>query len=476
MISLGTLRATIYETLTTLEQPSESPHSLRRHLRLRDLIFTQILSVVGNTWVGIAATLGSGESLTWVLAMLVFYFPLAAAVIYLSRAMPFEGGLYRWAKNSFGDLLGFMVAWNLWVYAMTMVADILFEIPTGLAFLIGPAAAWLPGNRPISLLLILVILAAITAFTIRGLTIGKWIHNIGGISILSVYVVLMFLPVWARLRGVPVAWHPLAMHLPPMNLFSFAIFGQMIFGALSGLEYVAILAEENKGSSRTIGLSVIFASPVICAMFILGTASVLAFQGGDKINFIAPIPQTLRWAFGNQGLGALFAGGAILLMQMRVLGVVSFLFTGATRLPLATGWDHLIPAWFARQHQRWLTPVNAILFSALLIFVLLVLGSTGVGVQEGFQVLSNASDSHYALTYLAMFAIPVIGSKSLRLSFPPWLKWTSALGFCATLFSFLISAYPFVDVVNPQIYAVKVLGTVLVSNIVGFTFYRMRRN
>lgn len=424
---------------------------------------------------GIAAALGSGQALTWVLAMLVFYIPTGAVVIYLSREMPLEGGLYKWARRSFGDLTGFMIAWNLWVYAISMVAGILFELPTTAAFMLGPAGAWLPGNRLASLLVIFLVLGAVTAFTVRGLTIGKWIHNVGSVAILSVYVVLMCLPFWARLRGVPIAWNPFSFHLPPINLFSFAIFGQMIFGALSGLEYLALLAEETKSPARAIGLSVLFASPVICAMFILGTASVVSFQGADKINFIAPIPQTLRWALGNQGLGSLFAAGAILLLQMRVLGVVSLLFTGATRLPLAAGWDHLIPAWFARQHPRWLTPVNAILFSALLIFALLVLGSAGVGIQEGFQVLANASNSHYALAYLTMFAIPVIGSKTLRAAFPRWLKWVSLTGFWATLFSFLISAYPFVDVVNPQVYAIKVLGATLVSNILGYTFYRMRQ-
>ena len=248
----------------------------------------------------------------------------------------------------------------------------------------------------------------------------------------------------------------------------------MIFGALCGLEYVALLAEESKSPTRTIGLSVVFASPIICGMFILGTASVVSFQGTDKINFIAPIPQTLRWALGNQGIGSLFASGAILLLQLRILGVVSLLFTGATRLPMVAGWDRLIPPWFARQHRRWLTPVNAILFSALLVFGLMVLGSAGVGIQEGFQVLANASTSHYALTYLTMFAIPVIGSRTLRVKLPRWLKWVSLVGFCATFFSLLISAFPFVEVVNPQIYAVKVLGTALLSNIVGFTFYRVR--
>jgi hypothetical protein len=48
------------------------------------------------------------------------------------------------------------------------------------------------------------------------------------------------------------------------------------------------------------------------------------------------------------------------------------------------------------------------------------------------------------------------------------------MGLVATLFSFLISAYPFVDVVDPRAYAAKVLGTTLISNIIGYTFYRIR--
>jgi amino acid transporter len=292
--------------------------------------------------------------------------------------------------------------------------------------------------------------------------------------VLAVYVALMVLPLWATLTGRPVHWSADAFHLPPVNLFVMAIFGQMLVGALSGLEYIALLAGESEAPERTIGLSVIFASPIICAMFILGTSSVLAFQGLNKINFIAPIPQTLRWALGNEGLGSAVATAAILLVQMRLLGVTSYLFTGATRLPLATGWDHLIPDWFNRLHARWLTPVNAILFSSALICVLLVLGSTGVQVQEAFQVLTNASLTHYELAYMAMFAIPVIGARSLRLTLPGWLKWVSIVGFCATLFSFLISAYPFVDVVDPRAYAVKVLGTTLLSNALGFTFYKFR--
>ena len=34
----------------------------------------------------------------------------------------------------------------------------------------------------------------------RGLELGKWIHNIGGISILIVYCTLIVLPFWAMAR------------------------------------------------------------------------------------------------------------------------------------------------------------------------------------------------------------------------------------------------------------------------------------
>jgi len=106
---------------------------------------------------------------------------------------------------------------------------------------------------------------------------------------------------------------------------------------------------------------------------------------------------------------------------------------------------------------------------------LLVMASAGVHAQEAYQVLSNASLTHYELMYMAMFAIPLVGAVPLRRSLPSWLKWVSLAGLCASLFSLLISIYPFVDVLNPLEYGVKIAGTVLVSNAVAVTFYMLRK-
>jgi amino acid transporter len=452
-------------------------HALTRQLTLRDLVLTQILCVVGSAWVGVAAGLGRAQALVWIAAMALFYLPMAVSVYYLNREMPLEGGLYVWARRAFGDAWGFMTAWNIWAYGLCVAAAILFGIPTELAYLLGPSFAWLPEDHVVALSILGVLLAALTLASLRGLAIGRWIHNISGAGMVTVFALLVLTPFWAMLHGTPLHYAPLAIALPKANLYSLALMGQM-FGALCGLEYIAILAGEAKAPTRNIGLSVVISSPIICAMFILGTGAVLAFHefhANTKIDFIAPIPQTLRFAFGNTGFGNVVAMAAIVLVQLRLLGATSYIFTGVTRLPMTAGWDHLIPAWFARLSKRNQVPTNSILVSAGIVAALLVLGSTGVKTAEAFQVLTQASIELYALSYLAMFAIPLVGAATLRSRFPAWVSWTSIAGFAFTCFAFLLTAYPFVEVVNAKAYAAKILGTTLLANIVGLTFYLIRR-
>src|SRR5947208_2002725 len=107
---------------------------LRRELGLRDVILTQIVYVVGVTWVGTAAKLGQSQIIFWAVAMLLFYLPQAAVVIHLTERMPFEGGLYQWAKTGLGDAAGFMVAWNLWMYAVLLLATAGLVVTANLSY------------------------------------------------------------------------------------------------------------------------------------------------------------------------------------------------------------------------------------------------------------------------------------------------------------------------------------------------------
>src|SRR5215813_11860504 len=83
---------------------------LKKELRLGDLVLTQILYIVGLSWIGYAAKLGPQNFVFWLAAVVLFYIPSGIVVIHLSKEMPLEGGIYQWAKLRFGNLMGFLVA------------------------------------------------------------------------------------------------------------------------------------------------------------------------------------------------------------------------------------------------------------------------------------------------------------------------------------------------------------------------------
>src|SRR4029079_15541276 len=119
---------------------------LRKDLGLADLTLTQVLFIVGLPWVGVAAKQGTSHVVLWLTALRLFYLPSAAVVIHLNRAMPLEGGLYQWAKIGFNELTGFMVAWNLWLFAILNTSETGLQVTQYVRYILGPAGEWLTGS------------------------------------------------------------------------------------------------------------------------------------------------------------------------------------------------------------------------------------------------------------------------------------------------------------------------------------------
>src|SRR5262249_7858007 len=121
-------------TMATVEQHSLQ---LRKELKLTDLVLTQIMYVVGLTWVCTAAKLVASRIPCWLGAMAVFYVPQAIVVIYLSRRFPLEGGLYQWSKLGLNHGLAFLVGWNLWVYAIVQLGTEGLQVANAVIYAIG---------------------------------------------------------------------------------------------------------------------------------------------------------------------------------------------------------------------------------------------------------------------------------------------------------------------------------------------------
>ncbi|MFN2509183.1 MAG: APC family permease [Chthoniobacterales bacterium] len=442
--------------------------AFKKELGLRDLVLTQIVFVVGGSWVGTAAKLQSAQAAYWLLAIALFYLPLAAVVIYLNRLMPLEGGVYQWAKFGFNEFTGFIVAWNLWLLGITVMAGTGLVIATNLSYAIGTDAAWLPGSRVFVGALNGALIAAMILITIRGLSLGKWVHNAGAILLLVTYGALIALPFIARAAGKLREYQPIEFVLPAASLFSLNIFSKISVGALSGFEYVAILAGETRAPVRNIARSVIIAAPIIALMFILGTSSVMAFTGFQELDLIGPVPQALRAGANAFGLaGTTVASLAILMLAGRSIAVLSIYFTGNTRLPMVAGWDAILPAWFSRLQPRYKTPINSIFFVGIVTLVFAIASLLGVGAQEAFQLIDSAAGNFYAVAYLVLFAIPICGLRQLRQRAPIWLRAIAVVGILVVLLSVVFSAVPIIPVESRAWFAWKIIGVTLAANVFG---------
>lgn len=455
---------------------------LRKELGLWDLVLTQIVFVVGTIWVGTAAKLGDEQLFFWLLAIATFYLPLAAVVIHLNRLMPLEGGLYQWAKLSLGEFAGFMVAWNLWVFAILVMSGIGLSVVTNLSYAF-EGARWVAGSKWFITLFSCAMVGVMVYASTRGLGLGKWVHNAGGLLLLLTFLALVALPFVSLWRGTITEYDPFVFAVPALSLSnpdllkkSINIYSKLATGALTGFEYVAILAGECKTPARNIGRSVVIAAPVIALMFILGTSSVLAFFKPDEIDLISPIAQVLTRGFGLLGAGVANVVSLVILAVVgRQVALMSIYLTANARLPLVAGWDDLLPAWFTRLHARHRTPVNSIVLVGALALGLGLLGLVGVGMQEAYQLLENAATIFYATSYVVLFSIPLFAAARIGLRAPLWLKVASLSGLLVSLLGIALTLVPIVEVESSFAFAAKLVAVTLAFNLAGALLYRWGR-
>ncbi len=454
---------------------------LRQELGLFDLVMAQMLLVIVLDFFGTAAKAGPAHVVFWLIAIVLFFIPLALVVVHLNRLMPLEGGLYEWARLAFGDQIGFLVAWNLWLFVMLYVAVIGLVTTTFLAYALGPAAAWIASNRWLILAVSFGLILGMMWLTALGLRVGKWLGNAGSIATVVTLAILIATPLVDRWRGALSEYHPLRLVMPPLTVFSLSVFTKMMFGALSGFEYVAIFAGECRNAGRNLTRSVFITAPFIALIYIFATSSILVFVAPDAVDVVGPIPQALRvglHASGTRGFDSL-AGFimplAIVLLFVNYPTSFSVYFSASARLPMVAGWDHLLPEWFTRLHAKYKTPVNSILFLGGLTLAGSAAALIGVGPQEAYELLLTWAFTFYAIAYLALFAIPFLSPKNRGLRPRLWLRVAAMSGFLMTLLYVVLSIFPIIDVENPRAYFLKIAGVVLGANLLGWAIYRTGR-
>jgi glutamate:GABA antiporter len=444
---------------------------LKKELRLGDLVLSQVLYIMTFTWLGPAGMLGPSHVIAWIPAVVLFYIPSGIVVLYLNREMPLEGGLYQWAKLRFGAAAGFLVGLNLLATVVLILAGEPSAVSNNLSYLFGTEGSWIIENRAYTMVLGAALIGGLTLVTLRGLVLGRWLHNVGGsiLAILFVGMLLFALPRWMGF-GPAIAGAPAALALPTFSLLNLNLLAKMGFGAFCGLDGASIFSGEcrDPDSNRTVRRSIWVAGPLIALIYTVGTACILTFTLPGHIDMTSPQTQALSMGARGLGIGIFVVPLVTALTICSTIGLSSLYFNIASRLPMVAGWDHLLPPWFSRLHPRFKTPVGSIVFIGVLALCLTILANIGVGGQEAFQTSLNAAIVCWALTYLVMFAIPLF-AKGKK---PHWgIRVAAASGFAMTVLFIALSIFPIVAVKSNASFGAKVSGIVIAINAAGALYY-----
>lgn len=463
------------------EPQSATGHGLRRELGLPDLVLMQILLVIGITWAGNAAHVGGTHVWYWLAAILTLFVPLAAVVGWCATVWPYEGGVYQWVKYTFGPFAGFLAAWNFGMWSLMAICNVGILTATSLSYGLGPRAAWMENDHRLIIGLTIGLFVFILLINLPGFRIGRWVSHFG--TAITILVTVLLLGLLFIHPGATAAHPhvnpqaPFSFGVPVITLLTFNLFTKMAMNALSGLEQVAVFAGETRDAGRTILRSAWIAAPIIAAIYILMTGSMLAYTPADKVDFTGPIPQVLAAAFGSSATssgmnwGLLLGRGTILVLAVALVAQYVVLVAETSRLPMVAGWDRVVPRWFTQLHPRWKTPTRSITVIVIAAVILGIAATSGTGAQEAFQLISSAGNLLYGVYYILLFAIPLAAGVRFSQRAGPWLKVAGISGLLVTVVSMIFNLLPIVDVASTWMFAAKVVLAAVVLNAVGVGIY-----
>lgn len=453
-----------------------------RVMGFRDLVLFYIVTGISLRWIATAATLGASAVIIWAVAWLAFYLPLALSVMELSSRYPQEGGLYVWSKRAYGEFPGFITGWIYWVSNLPYYPAILY-FAAGNALYIGPSR-WqsLVTSKTYFLVFALLGLAVVTLLNVIGLSIGKWLHNLGAIG--------TWLPIAMLIGIAAVAFHRFgsathftAASIVPRTHFRDILFWATIVFALGGSESASFLGEEVREARKNLPRGLLAGGVFVTIGYIAGTIAVLVSLPAGQVNGLEGIMQAIEKSAGRIGLAGFGVIGivplAALLITISNLGAVGAWLAVSARLPFVAGLDRYLPPAFARVHPKWGTPYVAILVQSALGALFILLGQAGTSVYGAYEALVSVGIITYFIPYLFVFASLIRLQREpcapdvMRI--PGGKRAATAIGivgFTSALATVICSLVPASDEPHPIRAVVKIVGLTLLCVLAGGVTFR----
>lgn len=344
-----------------MEAPQAGPRpALHRGLRRIDLVSLTVNTVVGAGVFAMPAQLAAGAG-SWSLAVLLAAFVVVALIalclVEVASRFDVTGGPPVYATAAFGPAAGFAVGWMMGlsrILAFAAIASVMLDY--AVAFWPTLAA---PAARTAAATLFI---ASLTLFNLRGVTHGARLGNLFTIAKLAPLVLLAVAGVWmAGWTAIP--------DQPPAGMAGLSQALLLALFACFGFELVAVLAGEARAPQRDMPLGILGGVAIAGGLYMLLMLACFAVLP-DLAGSERPLADAAEALAGPAG-GVAIAVAAVL----SCAGGLSASMLATPRMFYALAVDDDLPATLGRVHARYRTPQPAILFVALVAWLLTVTGT-----------------------------------------------------------------------------------------------------
>jgi amino acid transporter len=446
---------------------SVDTQAIPRTLGRWDLVLLKVVAIVNINNVPPVAVYGWTSLLLWALAFVAFFVPEAVAVVVFARRYPGEGGIYLWTRREFGAAHGFLSGWCYWTNNLFYVPVLLVYMAGIFAFAGGAAgAAALVDQKAFVASVSLGWLALIAFANVRGLAVGKWIQNVGGLgAFLSVGLVLAAAIV-ARASGVGVR-APNITHVSWEMATSFAV----MCNALVGIELASTMGDEIRDSARDLAPAIAIAGVVSIVSYLLVTGAVLTLVPVDQLGVIQGVMQAVTAGARSANIGWIVVPLSIV-MGLATGGAASAWFAGSSRVPFVAGLTSALPVALGRVHPRWRSPHVALITCAVFAAMFTILSLVGSSVAEAYQVLLKAAVVIQLIPFTYLF-LGLVKTEGVTTA----VRAAGVLGLCTTVIGLAAAFLPTADVRSVALFETKLIVGVVGPTALGwFLFRRARRN
>jgi amino acid transporter len=376
---------------------AEPPGLLPRALTLRDLVLLKIAAIVNVSFIPAVAIYGRASLALWLLAFVAFFLPESIAVTALARRFPGEGGVYLWTRRQFGDVHGFLSGWCYWTNNLFYIPMQLVYTAGVLAYVGGSGTAGLLNEKWFVSVVAFGWLAIAVVTNVRGLAVGKWVHNAGAFgTAMTVALVLLAVGLTRPAGGGPPT--PLVTGVSWEMLSGFSV---MCF-AFIGVELASTMGDEIHDPGRNLPRAIVVAGVVTLGSYLALTAALQALVPTPEIGVIQGLMQAVDRGAADTGAAWLVTPVA-LVMAVSIGGGASAWFAGSSRVPFVAGINRALPPSLGRVHPRWGSPHVALLTHAALSAILIACALVGSSVPEAYQVLLKAAVVIQLVPFVYMF-------------------------------------------------------------------------